>query len=77
MPWANLSLDIILKMHLKIIEPGQVWWCMPSISALMRQRQVVLCEFETSLVYKASSRTARATQGNPVSNKNKNQQTKK
>ena len=36
-------------------------------------------EFEASLVYKVSSRTARATQGNPVSksNKQKNKQTKK
>ena len=32
------------------------------------QRQADLCEFEASLVYKASSRTARATQRNPVSN---------
>jgi hypothetical protein len=34
-------------------------------------------EFEASLVYKASSRTARATQRNPVSKKNKNKKTKK
>jgi hypothetical protein len=33
-------------------------------------------EFEASLVYKVSSRTARATQRNPVS-KNKNKQTNK
>ena len=36
-----------------------------------RQRQVGLCEFKTSLVYRVSSRTARATQRNPVS-KNQN-----
>jgi len=35
---------------------------MPLILALRRQRQVDLYEFEVSLVYKASSRTARATQ---------------
>ena len=41
------------------------------IPALRRQRQVDLCEFEASLVYKASSRTARAvTQRNPVLEKN-------
>jgi hypothetical protein len=41
---------------------------MPLIPALGRQRQV-------SLVYRVSSRTARATQRNPVStNKNKNKQ---
>jgi hypothetical protein len=33
-----------------------------------------ISKFEASLVYKVSSRTARATQGNPVS---KNQKTKK
>jgi hypothetical protein len=33
----------------------------------MRQRQVDLCKFEASLVYRVSSRTARATQTNPVS----------
>jgi hypothetical protein len=32
------------------------------ISALRRQKQVGLCEFEASMVYKASSRIARATQ---------------
>ena len=37
------------------------WWrCMPLIPALGRQRQVDLSEFEASLVYKGSSRTARA-----------------
>ena len=41
------------------------------ISALGRQRQVDLCEFKSSLVYKASSRIARATQRNPVSKINK------
>ena len=39
---------------------------MPLIPALRRQRQVDLCEFEASLVYRVSSRTARATQRNPV-----------
>jgi hypothetical protein len=32
------------------------------IPALGRQRQVDLCEFETTLVYRWGSRTARATQ---------------
>jgi hypothetical protein len=38
-----------------------------------------ISEFETGLVYKVSSRTARATQRNPVSktNKSKNKQTNK
>jgi hypothetical protein len=36
-----------------------------------------ISKFEDSLVYRVSSRTARATQRNPVSKKNKNKQTKK
>jgi hypothetical protein len=40
-----------------------------------RDRQI--SEFEASLVYKVSSRTARAIQRNPVSNKQTNKQTKK
>jgi hypothetical protein len=36
------------------------------IPALRGLRQVDLCKFEDSLVYKASSRTATATQRNPV-----------
>jgi hypothetical protein len=35
-----------------------------------------ISEFEASLVYRLSSRTARDTQRNPVSKKNKNKQTK-
>ena len=42
---------------------------MPLIPALGRQRQVDLCEFEASLVYKGRSRAVRATQRNPVSEK--------
>ena len=33
------------------------WWCTPLIPALGRQRQVDLCEFEVSLVYRVSFRT--------------------
>jgi hypothetical protein len=40
---------------------------MPLISAPRMQRQVDLCDFKTSLVYRDSSRIARATQRNPVS----------
>jgi len=35
-------------------------------SSTWRQRQEDFCEFEASLVYRASSRTVRATQRNPV-----------
>jgi hypothetical protein len=40
----------------------QAWWYMPLIPALWRQRQVNLFQFETSLVYIVSSRSARDTQ---------------
>jgi hypothetical protein len=46
------------------------------IPALWRQRQADLCEFEASLVYQISSRTARATQRTPVSKQNKTKQNK-
>jgi hypothetical protein len=52
------------------------WWLMPLIPAFMRQRQADFCKFEASLVYRPSSRPARATQRNPVS-KNKKQKTKR
>ena len=42
---------------------------MPLIPELRRQRQVDLSEFEASLVYIASSRTAKAAQRNPASEK--------
>jgi hypothetical protein len=38
-----------------------LWWCIPLIPALWRQRQVDLYEFEANQVYGVSSRTARAT----------------
>jgi hypothetical protein len=47
------------------------------IPALGRQGQADLCEFKTSLVCITSSRTARATQRNPVSNKTKLQKQNK
>ena len=46
------------------------WWRMPLIPALGRQRQGI-SEFEASLVYRVSYRTARATQRNPVWKKKK------
>jgi hypothetical protein len=56
-------------------------WCQrlggtPLIPTLGRQRQVDLCELEASLVYRVSSRVARATHRNPVlKNKAQNKQT--
>ena len=42
----------------------------PLVPVLGRQRQAELCEFEASLVYRVSSRIARATQRTPVSKAN-------
>jgi hypothetical protein len=52
------------------------WWCTSLIPAVGRQRQVDFSEFEASLVYKVSSRTATAIQRNPVLEK-PNQKSKK
>jgi hypothetical protein len=55
--------------EIKNFSAGQ-WWCMPLIPALGgRGRQI--SEFKASLVYRVSSRTARATQRNPVLKKQK------
>lgn len=56
---------------------GSRWWCTPSVPALGRQRLVDLCEFEASLVNRASSRIARAMQRNPVSKNQKKKKKKK
>jgi hypothetical protein len=57
-------------------EKSWAWWYMPLIPALRRQRQEDLYEFEASLVYRVSARTARTTQRNlsrkTSKNKNKN-----
>jgi hypothetical protein len=44
---------------------------MPLIPALGSQRQADICEFEVSLIYKASFRTARATWRNSVKTNHK------
>lgn len=44
---------------------------MPLIPAIERQRQVDVCEFKASLLYRASSWIVRATQRYPVWRKNK------
>ena len=51
---------------------------MSLIPAPERQRQVDLCEFEASLVYKASSRTGRTvTQRSPITREKKKEERKK
>ena len=52
-------------------------WCPPLIPALRRQRQSDFCEFEASLVYIISFRTARAMRDPVLKNKQTNKQTNK
>jgi hypothetical protein len=47
---------------------------MPLIPALGRKRQMYICELKASVVYRASSWTAKATQRNPIA---KTKKTKK
>jgi hypothetical protein len=51
------------KVYLKLISPTPHT---PLIPAVGRQRKGGISEFEASLVYRMSSRTARATKRNPV-----------
>lgn len=50
---------------------------MPLIPAFRRQRQADLNKFEASLVYRASSRIARAAQRNPASEKEEKKEKEK
>lgn len=49
---------------------SQQWWSTPLTPAFGRQRQADLREFGASLVFRVSSRTARAIQGLRKTNKN-------
>jgi hypothetical protein len=55
----------MLELSLVVVVVGW-WWCMPLIPALNRQRQVDLFEFKARLIYRASFRTSRVTQINPI-----------
>jgi hypothetical protein len=54
------QITTIVQHTLETIDIDWAWWHMPLIPALRRQRQTDLHEFEASLDYRASSRTARA-----------------
>lgn len=45
------------------------------IQAFWRQKQAELCEFKANLVYRATFRTAKATQSNYVSNRDRKTET--
>jgi hypothetical protein len=60
----------------KTKQPGGVAHAFTLIPALRRQRQAI-SEFKASLVYRMSSRTARAIQRNPVSKNQKKKKRKK
>ena len=53
--------------------PRQMWGHTSLIPALRRQRQEDLCEFKACLVYRASSRTAKAVTQRTLSWKNQNE----
>jgi hypothetical protein len=71
----------IIRLCLKNQQTAEQWGgggiCLESQHLGDRDRQI--SEFEASLIYRASSRTARTIQRNPVSknNKQKNKQTNK
>jgi hypothetical protein len=64
---------------LRVIICSQVWWCTPLVPAIRRQTQIDLWYLRPAWSIDPVSRTARATQRNPVSKKqkNKNQKNKK
>jgi hypothetical protein len=62
--------------HFKKKSISQAWWHTPLIPALGGRGRWI-SEFKASLFYKVSSRTARATQRNPVSKKQKQKKKKK
>jgi hypothetical protein len=71
--WPDFTFGLLRTIHF-------YWkcWCILSIPAFTRQRQVDLYELQARLIYTVSSRTAKATQRDPVSKTNQStNQTKK
>jgi len=69
--FSGCSAEAFLQ-HIKKSELTGQWWHTPLIPALRRLREKHPCEFKASLVYRVSSRTARAMQRN-LSRKKKNE----
>jgi hypothetical protein len=63
-----MYIHIYIYIYILDIDIDIVWWRTSLIPVLRKQRQVDLCEFDASLPYRVSSRTARVIQRNPVSN---------
>jgi hypothetical protein len=57
----HVEADAIPKAEWWKTTGGPAWWHMPLIPSLGRQSHENLYEFKASLVYRVSSRTARAT----------------
>lgn len=67
--------DVHLMSKLQRSKPGEV---AHSFSPSIQGRDMwIYCEFEASLIYKESSRTVRASQRNPITNKQTNKKTTK
>jgi hypothetical protein len=67
-PWLRISRS---HAHKERMCESTAWWHTLLDPELRRQRQVDLCELKASLIYKESSRTARAMQRDAVSKKKK------
>jgi hypothetical protein len=71
-----MEIQFHLEVNIRFCILSRAWWRMPLIPALGRQSRRI-SEFEASLIYKVSSRAARAIQRNPVSKNQKKKQTNK
>jgi hypothetical protein len=60
----------------RLIFLGQAYWCMLLITAHRRQKQVDLCEFKASLVYKMSLGQSKLHRETVSQKQSKNKQTK-
>jgi hypothetical protein len=57
-----MKITKIVTLKIVKIVPSRVWWCIPLISALGRQKQVDLLFVKANLMYRVNSRTTRVIQ---------------